>query len=416
MIPVVTLKPGHIQPVWSGHPWVFAQAIAHLEGGALPGDEVRVVDPHGGFLGRGLYTPRSSIPVRIVTRDDVPIDGALVRRRIERAIEARRDVGLPHRAPGHETTGYRLIHAEGDGLPGLIVDVFEDVLAVQIGTIGMKRREGLIFDALLHALSPRAIIDRTSQATAKMEGFEAASGVVRGDPNIAELAFHERGFSFSIPMSLGQKTGFYLDQRALRARVEQLAHGRRVLDTYAFVGTIAMAAARGGAAEVVAIDESALALEVGAEQARRNGLAERISMRRQDARRAPRRGLERGRLRSRRLRSSQARSDARLEGRRGRRLPRARVGRLPRHARRRRARPVLVLQRHDARRSHAGPRPRRPRRARAGDRVRSVLPGRGSPRAGRLPGGPLPQEPPRPHRAGVTRAEGPSRPRRRPGS
>lgn len=286
MIPVVTLKPGHIQPVWSGHPWVFAQAIAHLEGGALPGDEVRVVDPHGGFLGRGLYTPRSSIPVRIVTRDDVPIDGALVRRRIERAIEARRDVGLPHRAPGHETTGYRLIHAEGDGLPGLIVDVFEDVLAVQIGTIGMKRREGLIFDALLHALSPRAIIDRTSQATAKMEGFEAASGVVRGDPNIAELAFHERGFSFSIPMSLGQKTGFYLDQRALRARVEQLAHGRRVLDTYAFVGTIAMAAARGGAAEVVAIDESALALEVGAEQARRNGLAERISMRRQDARRA----------------------------------------------------------------------------------------------------------------------------------
>jgi 23S rRNA (cytosine1962-C5)-methyltransferase len=286
VIPVVTLKPGHIQPVWSGHPWVFAQAIAHVEGGALPGDEVRVVDPHGGFLGRGLYTPRSSIPVRVVTRDDVPIDGALVRRRVERAIEARRDLGLPHRGAGHETTGYRLIHAEGDGLPGLIVDVLGDTLAVQIGTIGMKRREGLVFDALAHALSPRAIIDRTSPATAKMEGFEAASGVVRGDPGVTELTFQERGLSFAIPLSLGQKTGFYFDQRPLRARVEQLAHGKRVLDTYTFVGAIAIAAARGGASEVAAIDESALALEVGAEQARRNGVEARVAFQRQDARRA----------------------------------------------------------------------------------------------------------------------------------
>lgn len=286
MLPVVTLKPGHIQPVWSGHPWIFAQAIAHVEGGALPGDEVRVIDPHGGFLGRGLYTPRSSIPVRIVTREDAPIDGALIRKRVERAIAARRDLGLPSRTAGHETTAYRLIHAEGDGLPGLIVDVFDDVLAVQIGTIGMKRREGLIFDALLHALSPRAILDRTSPTTAKMEGFEPASGVVRGDAEVKELTFHERGFSFAIPMALGQKTGFYLDQRTLRARVEQLAHGKRVLDAYSFIGPIAMAAARGGATEVVAVDESALALEVGAEQARRNGLAERIAMRRKDARRA----------------------------------------------------------------------------------------------------------------------------------
>jgi 23S rRNA (cytosine1962-C5)-methyltransferase len=282
----VTLKPGHVQPVWSGHPWVFSQAIAHVEGGAQPGDEVRVVDPHGGFLGRGLYTPRSSIPVRIVTREDVPIDGALVRRRIERAIAARRDLGLPSRAPGHETTAYRLVHAEGDGLPGLIVDVFDDVLSVQLGTIGMKRREGLVFDALIHALSPRAILDRTSASAAKMEGFEPGSGVVRGDATVSELLFHERGFSYAIPLSLGQKTGFYMDQRTLRARVEQLAHGKRVLDTYAFVGSIAMAAARGGATEVLAVDESALALEVGAEQARRNGLVERVAMRRQDARRA----------------------------------------------------------------------------------------------------------------------------------
>lgn len=285
-MPVVTLKPGHVQPVWSGHPWVFAQAISNIEGGALPGDEVRVVDPHGGFLGRGLYTPRSAIPVRMVTRDDVPIDGALIRARIDRALSARRDLGLPSRSAGHETTAYRLIHAEGDGLPGLIVDVFDDVLVVQIGTIGMKRREGLVFDALIRALSPRSIVDRSSASVAKMEGFEPAQGVVRGDPSLTELAFHERGFSYAIPLSLGQKTGFYMDQRGLRARVEQLAHGRRVLDTYAYVGSFAMAAARGGATEVIAVDESALALEVGAEQARRNGLLDRIAMRRQDSRRA----------------------------------------------------------------------------------------------------------------------------------
>ena len=118
-MPVVTLKRGHVRPVWSGHPWVFAQAIEHIQGGAVAGDEVEVVDPNGNVLGRGLYTPRSAIPVRLFTRDPkAPIDAALFRRRIERALAHRRDLGLPSRAAGHETDGFRLVHAEGDGLPG----------------------------------------------------------------------------------------------------------------------------------------------------------------------------------------------------------------------------------------------------------------------------------------------------------
>jgi 23S rRNA (cytosine1962-C5)-methyltransferase len=285
-MPTVTLKAGHVRPVWSGHPWVFAQAIARIEGGAVAGDEVTVVDPHGTVLGHGLYTPRSAIPVRIYTRSDTPIDGALFRKRIERALAHRRDLGLPSRAPGHETDAFRLVHAEGDGLPGLVVDVFGDVVAVQLNTVGIKLREGVIFDTLTTLLKPRAIVDRTVQALARKEGFEAASGIVRGDDTLAELAFTERGLKYVIPLSLGQKTGFYLDQRTLRARVEQLAHGRRVLDTYTFVGTFAMAAARGGASEVTAIDESALALEIGAECARANGLEGRITFVRDDARRA----------------------------------------------------------------------------------------------------------------------------------
>lgn len=285
-MPTVILKPGHVRPVWSGHPWVFAQAIARIEGGAVAGDEVVVVDPQGNVLGRGLYTPKSAIPVRMYTRADAPVDAALFRRRIERAVAHRRELGLPGKAPGHETDAFRLVHAEGDGLPGLVVDVFGDVVAVQLGTIGVKLREGVIFDALQATLAPRAIIDRTPASAAKLEGFTPASGVVRGDASVDRLRFVERGLRYSIPLALGQKTGFYLDQRALRTRVEQLAHGRRVLDLFSFVGTFAMAAARGGASEVLSVDESAVALEVGAECARENGLFERITFAREDARKA----------------------------------------------------------------------------------------------------------------------------------
>jgi 23S rRNA (cytosine1962-C5)-methyltransferase len=293
-MPLVTLKPGHVRPVWSGHPWIFAQAIARIEGGAVAGDEVTVVDPSGNVLGRGLYTPRSAIPVRMFTRDDAPIDGALFRRRIERAIAHRRDLGLPGGPPGHETDAYRLVHAEGDALPSLTVDVFGDVIAVQLNTIGVKLREGIVFDALGAALSPRAILDRTPLSAGKLEGFEPGSGVVRGDATVSELRFVERGLRYRVPLSLGQKTGFYLDQRALRARVEQLARGRRVLDAFSFVGTFAMAAARGGAAEVLAVDESAVALEVGAELAKENGLEGRIAFAREDARKALQQASQRG--------------------------------------------------------------------------------------------------------------------------
>src|SRR4051812_148158 len=206
-MPIVTLKPGHVRPVWSGHPWVFAQAIARIEGGAVAGDEVTVVDPHGTILGRGLYTPRSAIPVRLFTRDDTPIDGAVFRRRIERALAHRRELGLPSAAPGHETDAFRLVHAEGDGLPSLTIDVFADVAVVQLNTIGVKLREGVVFDALQATLAPRAILDRTPASQAKMEGFEPAAGVVRGDRTIDALRFQERGIRYEIPLSLSQKTG-----------------------------------------------------------------------------------------------------------------------------------------------------------------------------------------------------------------
>jgi 23S rRNA (cytosine1962-C5)-methyltransferase len=278
---IVRLKAGHVQPVWAGHPWVYAQAIERVEGGATAGDEVSVVDPRGNLLGRGFYSPGSAIPVRILVRDDTTrIDGAFFHARIHAAVEHRRALGLP----ADDTTGYRLIHAEGDGLPGLIVDRFGETLVVQILTFGMKQREGLVLEAL-QALRPRTIYDRTPPNVAKTEKFEAPGGAVRGEA-MTELAMLERGFAYRLPVDLGQKTGFYFDQRGLRARVEQLAGGKRVLDAYSYVGSFAMAAARGGAEHVVAVDESAIALEVGAECARANGLIDRIEHRKQDARKA----------------------------------------------------------------------------------------------------------------------------------
>ena len=284
----VRLKPGHVQPIWAGHPWVYAQAIERIEGGATRGDEVRVLDPRGNFLGRGFYSPGSAIPVRLLVRDDtVTIDTQFFRARIDRAVHARAELGLSGK--GSETTGYRLIHAEGDQLPGLIVDRFEDVLAVQFLTAGMKQREPAVLEALGQVLSPRAIIDRTPAASAKAEAFTPGSGVVRGE-EVTSLSFLERGLRWSVPLDLGQTTGFYFDQRDLRGRIEALAKGdggarKRVLDAYAYIGAFGIAAARAGA-EVVSVDENALAIEVAAENARANGVAERMRFERGDARRA----------------------------------------------------------------------------------------------------------------------------------
>jgi 23S rRNA (cytosine1962-C5)-methyltransferase len=279
----VVLKPGHVRPIFAGHPWVFQQAVASIDGGPVAGDDVLVTDPTGKVLGRGLYSPKSAIAVRMFARTDRAVDAALFRERILRAKRLREELALPK--PG-ETTAYRLVHGEGDHLPGLIVDVLGDVAAVQLNTIGVKNREGVVFDALEEVVRPRAIIDRTSESAARIEGVEVGRGVVRGDDKVERLTFVERGFAYDLPLSIGQKTGFYLDQRELRARVEAHAKGKTVLDAYSFVGAFSLAAARGGAKRVVAVDQSAVAVELAAELARRAGYEHVIEAVKRDALRA----------------------------------------------------------------------------------------------------------------------------------
>ncbi len=281
-----------MQPIWAGHPWVFAQAIERLEGAPGPGDEVRVLDPKGRFLGRGFWSPRSAIPVRILERAPQVerLDHAWLGRRIEAAAALRREVlGLP----SEQTTGYRLVHAEGDDLPGLVVDVFGDVAAVQLLTIGMKRREDDVFGHVARVTGARAILEVPSPHGQRIEGFEVEPRVVRG-PEVEELCFRERGFEYRIPRALAQKTGFYFDQRENRASLEALAQGKRVLDAFCYVGSFGLAAARGGAREVLGIDQAPRLVALAAEHAHAHGLGDRVRFARADLRKALRRMAQEG--------------------------------------------------------------------------------------------------------------------------
>jgi 23S rRNA (cytosine1962-C5)-methyltransferase len=278
----VMLRAGRVQPVWAGHPWVFAQAVDRVDGAPAPGDVVEVVDPKNNFLGRGFWSPRSAIPVRIVTRrPEQALDAALLAHRIETAAYVRRrELGLP----SDETDGFRLVHAEGDSLPGLIVDVYREVAVVQLLSIGMKRREDDLFGAILRATGAKSVIEVPGGHAQRAEGIEVEPRVVRG-PEVTALKFRERGFEYEIPVGQAQKTGFYFDQRDNRAIVERLAQGRRVLDLYSYVGAFSLAAARGGAREVHAFDSSAAAMAEGAAIAHTNGFGDRIRFARGDVRR-----------------------------------------------------------------------------------------------------------------------------------
>lgn len=268
----VTLRAGHVQPVWAGHPWIFAQGVGETQGTLEHGGEVEVLDARGHSLGRGFASKGSAIAIRLFTRNaDEHFDRSFVEGRLRRALSRRAALGLPDRRPDRETTGFRCFYGEGDGIPGLVLDLYDDVVVLQVGSAGVARRREIVLDAIENVLRPRAILDRTSEKSARAERFEFVPGLVRGELPEA-LVFHERGLAYHLPLSLAQKTGYYFDQRPLRDRVEELAAGRNVLDVYSYVGAIGLAAKRGGAGRVVSVDSSKTAIEIGRQLAQTNGL------------------------------------------------------------------------------------------------------------------------------------------------
>lgn len=276
---IVRLRSGHVQPVWAGHPWVYAQAIERVEGAPAGGDSVDVVDARGQFLGRGFYSPKSAIPVRILSRErDSVLDAAFLGKAIEDAARWRRAM---LRLPNEETNGFRLVHSEGDSLGGLVVDVYGETAVVQLLTLGMKVREADIFAEVQRVTGVKSVIEVASERTQRLEGFEAQTAVVRG-PETTHLRFKERGFDHEIVMQDAQKTGYYFDQRDNRAMLESFAEGKRVLDAFCYTGAFSLSAARGGASQVVAVDASAAAIAAAAVAARHHNLESRIEFVRAD--------------------------------------------------------------------------------------------------------------------------------------
>ena len=267
----VYLKRGRANPLWQGHPWVFSGAVLREEGTAALGDVVDVRDVEGRFIGRGFHNARSQIRVRMVTQREEAVDGAFVKRRIEEAGALRTRLGLP----SAKTNAYRLVNSEGDGLSGVVIDVYGDVVAVQFTALGMKRLEVEVYDALSAgaglAGKPRAIVEVSAGGFAQLEGFGSATRVVRGDA-VETIECVENGVKLEVEPLRGQKTGMFLDQRENRARIAELAKGARVLDVYTYAGGFSLAALKGGAKSATAVDSSARALERARRHAEMNGV------------------------------------------------------------------------------------------------------------------------------------------------
>jgi 23S rRNA (cytosine1962-C5)-methyltransferase len=264
----VVLKSGRDRSLKRRHPWLFSGAIARVEGGPQSGDTVEVVSDSGQPLALAAYSPQSQIRARVWSFDTSRrIDAEFLRARLASALALR--AALP--AVRH-SNALRLVHAESDGLPGLVVDRYDDVLVAQFLSAGAERWREAILDALAEMTGCEAVYERSDAEVRALEGLEPRSGFVRGDRSAARCAIVEHGLSFHVDVEQGQKTGFFLDQRDNRQRVRALAMGREVLDGFCYTGGFALAALAGGAERVLALESSAPALAVARENLSANQL------------------------------------------------------------------------------------------------------------------------------------------------
>lgn len=276
-LPVVALKKGEDKRLRFGHPWAFSNEIQmEPQVKALPpGSLVALTDAGGVRLGLATFNPHSLIAARLLERDvEIAIDRDFFATRIARAVDLRdRLIGAPF---------YRLIHAEADGLPGLIVDRFDDVLSVQANTAGMELLTPLIVEALQAVLRPRAIVARNDTAARALEGLGQETAMLHGALD-APVALREYEAKFFADLASGQKTGWFFDQRDNRRFAAELATGARVLDVYCYAGGFAVQAALGGATSVLALDRSEPALAMAAQAADANDVAGKVTFQRGEA-------------------------------------------------------------------------------------------------------------------------------------
>ena len=275
--PSVTLLPGRHKRAAGGHPWIYSNEV-RIDAPAKslsPGTLVTTRRADDSAIGVAMFNPHSLIAARLLDRDaSRAIGRRFFARRLGRALRLRdRLFALPY---------YRLVHAEADGLPGLVVDRFGSVLAVQFNAAGIARFEPLILEVLDGLLAPEVIVLRNDSPTRALEGLAPETRVAKGAVNRPVLV-RENGIEFLADPLEGQKTGWFFDQRDNRRFVAALAHDARVLDLYCFNGAFSVQAARAGAVAVLGIDRSAPALELAAAAAAQNGVGETCNFHRGEA-------------------------------------------------------------------------------------------------------------------------------------
>ena len=266
--------------VGTGHPWIYAQEIISKSAEPENGAPVDALSENGRYLGTGLYSRESKIGLRLISRNaNDRFDAEFWKRRIRYAWDYRRTV------MGGDVSCCRVIFGEADGFPGLTVDRFSNILVTQTLSVGMERLKDVIFPLLAEVLRESGeridgIYERNDVAIRALEGLEQGKGwyELPGEEHpqstVAEIC--ENGIYYAVDFENGQKTGFFLDQKYNRLAVARLAKGRRVLDCFTHTGSFALNAARGGAEHVTAVDVSESAVEMARENARRNGLEDRM--------------------------------------------------------------------------------------------------------------------------------------------
>jgi 23S rRNA (cytosine1962-C5)-methyltransferase len=257
--PRIVLKPAREKSLRHRHPWVFSGAIEHVEGEPAKGDTVVVAAKDGAFLARAAYCPDSQIRARVWSFDPgEAIDEAFLRARLQAAIARRRVVR-------EGSNAMRIVHAESDGLPGLVADRYDQTVVVQILSAGAERWRALWGPALAQMTGARSVYERSDVEVRTLEGLAPRTGPLHGDAP-AEVRIMEDGIAYEVDVAHGQKTGFYLDQRDNRALAGSLAGDAEMLNGFCYTGGFAMAALKGGARRTLSIDTSEEALAL----ARRN--------------------------------------------------------------------------------------------------------------------------------------------------
>lgn len=269
------LNAGREKSLLRRHPWVFSGAVARVEGQPGNGDTIEVHTAQGGFLGYAAYNAQSQITARMWSwREDQPITVDFFRAKISTALAWRKVLAQKSGQAAGEIirdAGLRLIHGESDGLPGLIVDQYGQVLVMQISSSGAERWREACAEILQELCNPACIYERSDSDSRTLEGLPERNGILRG--SLPEsLSIDENGLRFIVDVEHGQKTGFYLDQRDNRALIGTLAQDKEVLNCFCYSGGFSLYALRGGAKSVLSMDSSEEALHLAQRNADLNGL------------------------------------------------------------------------------------------------------------------------------------------------